>query len=83
VGITLSRADFSRERLTIQELAGHSDISTTMRYIHLVDAKAHDAIRQLTKFTENELADCHKKGNRVPEEAGLNRVIREVRWKEN
>lgn len=45
---------------TIQELAGHSDISTTMRYVHLVDAKAHDAIRQLTKFGQNEPENLHK-----------------------
>jgi site-specific recombinase XerD len=35
---------------TIQGLAGHKDIETTMRYTHLVDASAHSAIRSLGEF---------------------------------
>ena len=31
----------------IQELAGHSDLTTTMRYMHLSPGARHDAIRLL------------------------------------
>jgi len=41
---------------TIKELAGHADISTTMRYMHLVESNTHAAIRKLTTFRE----DYHK-----------------------
>jgi integrase len=41
---------------TIKELAGHADISTTMRYVHLVESNAHAAIRKLTALQQ----DCHK-----------------------
>lgn len=35
---------------TIKELAGHADISTTMRYLHLVESNKHAAIRKLSGF---------------------------------
>lgn len=41
---------------TIQELAGHQDVSTTMRYTHLVESNAHEAIARLSRFA----TDCHK-----------------------
>lgn len=41
---------------TIQELAGHADIQTTMRYVHLVESNKHAAIRRLRDFSEN----CHE-----------------------
>lgn len=37
---------------TIKDLAGHSDISTTMRYMHLVESNKHQAIRRLTNYHE-------------------------------
>ncbi len=41
---------------TISELAGHEDIETTMRYTHLVESRAHEAIQKLAEFRE----DYHK-----------------------
>lgn len=38
---------------TIKELAGHADISTTMRYVHLVESNKHAAIRKLSGYVEN------------------------------
>jgi integrase len=35
---------------TIKELAGHADIQTTMRYLHLVESNKHAAIRKLSGF---------------------------------
>jgi len=35
---------------TIMELAGHEDISTTLKYTHVVKASTHDAIRRLTEL---------------------------------
>jgi site-specific recombinase XerD len=37
---------------TIKELAGHSDIATTMRYMRLVESNKHQAIRRLTNYHE-------------------------------
>lgn len=37
---------------TIKELAGHSDIQTTMRYLHLVESNKHQAIRRLKNYHE-------------------------------
>lgn len=37
---------------TIKELAGHANISTTMRYMHLVESNKHQAIRRLTNYHE-------------------------------
>lgn len=39
---------------TIQALAGHSSITTTMRYTHLVESKAHEAIRTLSRYQDPE-----------------------------
>lgn len=38
---------------TIKELAGHADIQTTMRYLHLVESNKHAAIRKLNDYREN------------------------------
>jgi integrase len=38
---------------TIKELAGHSDIQTTMRYLHLVEGNKHQAIRKLRDYRES------------------------------
>lgn len=35
---------------TIKELAGHADLSTTMRYMHLVESNARQAVRRLTNY---------------------------------
>lgn len=49
---------------TIMELAGHEDISTTLKYTHVVKASTHDAVRRLTALqTETNL---HK--SCIPEE---------------
>jgi len=37
---------------TIKELAGHGDLATTMRYMHLVESNRHAAIRRLTNYHE-------------------------------
>lgn len=34
---------------TIQELAGHADLSTTMRYMHLAEGQKEQAIRLLDR----------------------------------
>jgi site-specific recombinase XerD len=44
---------------TIQELAGHSDIKTTMKYVHLVDRNKHNAVRALKRYREG-LKNCHE-----------------------
>jgi site-specific recombinase XerD len=41
---------------TIQELAGHEEIETTMKYVHLVERNLHLAVRLLTAYQEN----CHE-----------------------
>lgn len=41
---------------TIMELAGHEDISTTLKYTHVVKASTHDAVRRLTALQTN----CHE-----------------------
>lgn len=41
---------------TIQELAGHSRIETTMKYIHLVERNKHAAVRRLTEYQQF----CHE-----------------------
>jgi integrase len=41
---------------TIQELAGHEEIETTMKYVHLVERNLHLAVRLLTTYQEN----CHE-----------------------
>jgi len=38
----------------IQELAGHADLKTTMRYMHLSPANRTSAIATLEKFTAGE-----------------------------
>jgi site-specific recombinase XerD len=35
---------------TIQELAGHEEIETTMKYVHLVERNLHLAVRLLTAY---------------------------------
>jgi integrase len=40
---------------TIKELAGHSSIATTLRYMHLVESNVHAAIAKLTQYQ-----DCHE-----------------------
>jgi site-specific recombinase XerD len=37
---------------TIKELAGHGDLATTMRYMHLVESNKHQAIRRLSNYHE-------------------------------
>jgi site-specific recombinase XerD len=41
---------------TIQELPGHEEIETMMKYVHLVESNLHQAVRCLTAYQEN----CHK-----------------------
>lgn len=43
---------------TIMELAGHEDISTTLKYTHVVKANTHDAVRRLTALQTQ--TDLHK-----------------------
>jgi integrase len=48
---------------TIKELAGHSDIQTTMRYLHLVESNKHQAIRKLSGYYEGaEVVPIRKAG---------------------
>jgi hypothetical protein len=38
------------------KLAGHEEIETTMKYVHLVERNLHLAVRLLTAYQEN----CHE-----------------------
>jgi integrase len=50
---------------TLKELMGHSDISTTMRYIHPTPEHKVEALKKLEKFNGEQVAK-ERKSRRVP-----------------
>jgi integrase len=55
----------------IQELAGHEDLSTTLRYMHLSPAARDSAIALLNRRTEGDVfGDIVEKGDRTAQILG-------------
>jgi site-specific recombinase XerC len=51
---------------TVKELMGHSDISTTMRYIHPTPEHKQEAVRKLERFNAEQLFAVHENPDGVP-----------------
>jgi integrase len=54
---------------TLKELMGHSDISTTMRYVHPTPEHEREAVRKLERFNVEQVFAMHKRVSGSPQKS--------------
>ncbi len=54
---------------TLKELMGHSDISTTMRYVHPTPEHKREAVRKLERFNVEQVFALHERQSWSPEKS--------------
>ena len=63
-------AESGMDVFTLKKLAGHANISTTMRYVHMTDARSREALSKVW-----EVQGGHKNGHNVKSQASVDSAI--------